>query len=121
MIYTELLAVLYIAGIKINTISAIVLTMSIGLVVDYNMHIVCTYFEIDNAPSRDERIRKVLNTMGKSVLLGGVSTFCGVIPLAFSSTQAFYAYFVTVLGLVVLGISHGMLFTPVVLSLIGPH
>mmetsp|Transcript_21374 Transcript_21374/g.49328 ORF Transcript_21374/g.49328 Transcript_21374/m.49328 type:complete len:223 (+) Transcript_21374:1472-2140(+) len=110
-----------VAGLYINSVTAVGLIMSIGLVVDYNMHIVLTYFETTDASSREERVKKVITTMGKSILLGGFSTFLGVVPLAFSSTEIFRTFFVTFLGIVGLGSAHGLIFTPVMLSLIAPH
>lgn len=89
MVYVELLAILWVADIYVNSVSAIGLTMSIGLVVDYNMHIVLTYFEVKDAVTRDERVKKVLKTMGKSIMLGGFSTFLGVLPLSFSGSEVF--------------------------------
>ena len=121
MIYVELLGVLQIAGLHLNTVSAVGLTMSIGLVVDYNMHIVLTYFEINDAATREERVKKVLNTMGKSIMLGGFSTFLGVLPLSFSGSEICRTFFVTFLGIVFLGAGHGLILIPVVLSLIAPH
>ena len=109
MIYVELLGVLQIAGLHLNTVSAVGLTMSIGLVVDYNMHIVLTYFEINDAATREERVKKVLNTMGKSILLGGFSTFLGVPPLRFGGSEAFRTFLVTILGIVFLGAGHGLI------------
>ena len=99
VIYVELLGVLQIAGLHVNSVSAVGLTMSIGLVVDYNMHIVLTYFEINDAATREERVKKVLNTMGKSIMLGSFSTLLGVLPLSFSGSEVFRTFFVTFWGL----------------------
>jgi predicted RND superfamily exporter protein len=88
-IYIELMALLYMADIYINSISAVGLTMSMGLVVDYNMHVVLTYFEIKDGETREYRVRKVLHTMGHSIMLGGFSTFLSVLPLSFSSSEIF--------------------------------
>jgi Niemann-Pick C1 protein len=119
-IYLELMALLYMADIYINSISAVGLTMSMGLVVDYNMHVVLTYFETKDATTREDRVRTVLHTMGQSIMLGGFSTFLGVLPLSFSSSEIFRTFFVTFIGIIVFGVGHGLIFTPVVLSLIGP-
>jgi predicted RND superfamily exporter protein len=91
-IYIELMALLYMADIYINSISAVGLTMSMGLVVDYNMHVVLTYFEIKDGETREYRVRKVLHTMGHSIMLGGFSTFLSVLPLSFSSSEIFRTF-----------------------------
>lgn len=124
IIYVELMGALRLANLYVNSVTAVGLIMSIGLVVDYNMHILLTYFEIDNNDasllSRNDRVKKVLTTMGQSILLGGMSTFMGVLPLTFSTSEVFNTFFVTFFGIVFLGAGHGLIFTPVVLSLIGP-
>ena len=120
MVYVNLLGLLYLAGISINTTSCVGLTMSIGLVVDYNMHVVHTFLDTSGI-NKNERVKKVMNTMGKSVLLGGLSTLLGVLPLAFSQSEVFRTFFFTYLGIVVVfGATHGLILTPVLLSIIGP-
>lgn len=120
MIYVELVGFLHFVGVTINSVSAVGLTMSIGLVVDYNAHIVMTYFESTDGATRDDRVRHVINTMGKSIMLGGISTFLGVVPLSLSSSEVFRNFFYIFLGIVGFGASHGLVLTPVLLSLIGP-
>lgn len=61
-----------------------------------------------------------LSTVGSSVFLGGFSTLCGVIPLAFTSSQIFFTVFVAFLSVVLLGLGHGLILLPVLLSLVGP-
>ena len=58
--------------------------------------------------------------MGASVLLGGATTFLGVMPLAFSSTTVFMVVFKSFLAMVCLGCGVGLILLPVVLSLVGP-
>jgi predicted RND superfamily exporter protein len=66
-------------------------------------------------------VRETLITMGSSVLVGGLSTLLGVSLLVFSTSEVLQLVFLSVLGIVVLGIVHGLIFLPVLLSLIGPQ
>lgn len=95
--------------------------MSIGLSVDYLMHVLLRYYDSPATTSREARIKDTLGTMGSSVLIGGLSTFFGMLPLAFSTSSVFKAVFVLFAGLVSLGISHGLILLPVLLSIFGPH
>jgi patched domain-containing protein len=45
----------------------------------------------------------------------------GTLPLAFSTSDIFQTVFIAFLALVVLGVSHGLLLLPVILSFIGPE
>mmetsp|Transcript_13786 Transcript_13786/g.19271 ORF Transcript_13786/g.19271 Transcript_13786/m.19271 type:complete len:918 (+) Transcript_13786:223-2976(+) len=119
VLYIDLLGVLQLAGISIGPVSYIGLVMSIGLMVDYVVHIVLRYFE-STVPDREGKVIDTLASMGSSVFVGGLSTLLGVIPLALSSTDIFITVFVTFSGLVVLGMSHGLILLPVVLSIVGP-
>eukprot|EP00978_Attheya_sp_CCMP212_P018897 scaffold52251_cov47-Attheya_sp.AAC.1 len=119
MLYIDLLGFAQVCGLDINSVTYIGLVMSIGLMVDYVMHIVVTYFE-SSAPTREGKVRETLETIGVSILIGGTSTFLGVVPLAFSNSAIFFTIFIIFMGLVILGVSHGLILLPVVLSIIGP-
>uniref|UniRef100_A0A7S2UQD3 SSD domain-containing protein n=1 Tax=Attheya septentrionalis TaxID=420275 RepID=A0A7S2UQD3_9STRA len=119
VLYVDLLGVLQLAGISINSVTYVGLVMSIGLMVDYIMHITVVYFE-SCALTRGEKVRDVLMTIGTSVFIGGTTTLLGVVPLAFSTSEVFWNMFVLFLGLVTLGMGHGLILMPVLLSLIGP-
>lgn len=118
-IYVELMAFLRLVGVYINVASATALFMSIGLVLDYNMHIVVAYFDIKDATSRNKRVTKVLTTMGVSISVGGFSTLLGVLPIVFAS-NFLRVFFWTYLAIPILGIAHGLILVPVILSLLGP-
>lgn len=84
------------------------------------MHMALSYYESKRS-GREEKTREVLRTMGSSILLGGASTFLGIMLLAFTSSEIFRTIFITYVGVVALGVSHGLVFFPVVLSLVGPN
>jgi Niemann-Pick C1 protein len=119
VLYVDLLGVMQWAGVHINAVSYITLVMSIGLTVDFILHVLLRYYE--SPGNREEKTLYTLQTMGTSVLIGGVSTFLGTLPLAFSTSEIFYTVFVSFIGLVTLGCGHGLILLPVLLSTIGPE
>jgi len=107
------------SGINVNAISYVQLVMSIGLMVDFIMHVLMRYYEVEG--NRREKVQQTLQTMGSSIFVGGLSSLLGVSLLYFSQSQILRLVFVAIVGLVVLGITHGLVFLPVILSLIGPE
>jgi uncharacterized membrane protein YdfJ with MMPL/SSD domain len=103
----------------LNAISYFTLIMSIGLLVDFNMHILLRYYE-SPLGTRENKVKDALQTMGSSVVIGGLSTFLGVLPLLFSTSAMLKTLFFGFWGMVLLGCSHGVIFLPVILSYVGP-
>ena len=93
--------------------------MSIGLLVDFLMHMLLRYHECPGE-TREEKVKLALKSMGASVLVGGLSTMLGVLPLALSTSALMRTVFVAFIGMVSLGITHGLMVLPVILSLVGP-
>lgn len=66
----ELLAIMYLWGVSLNSISMIVIVMAIGFSVDYSAHIAHA-FTVSTAETPEERVIEALRTMGASVAMGG--------------------------------------------------
>jgi Niemann-Pick C1 protein len=117
VLYVDFLGLLQWSGMKVNPVSYVTLVMAIGLLVDYLLHVLLRYYETPG--NRQEKVIKVLRSMGSSVLMGGITTFLGTVPLAFSSSEIFTSVFIAFIALVVLGITHGLILLPVILGIVG--
>jgi uncharacterized membrane protein YdfJ with MMPL/SSD domain len=104
-------------GISINAVSSVILVMSIGLMVDFLVHVLMKYYESDG--NRREKTINMMRTMGSSILVGGISTFLGTLPLLFSKSHIFKTVLVAFLGLTTLGVGHGLILLPVLLATFG--
>lgn len=104
----------------LNAISYFTLLVSIGLLVDFNMHILVRFLE-SPCKTREEKVKDSLQTMGSSVVIGGLSTFLGVVPLLFSSSTLMRNLFFGFWGMVIIGCGHGIIVLPVILSYLGPE
>jgi len=120
VLYVDMLGILQLAGLHINAVSYVSLTVSIGLLVDFLMHILLRYYEAE-PDTRKEKVKDTLKTMGLSVFVGAASTLFGVVPLGFSQSEIFSTIFFSFLGLVTLGAGHGLILLPALLNLCGPR
>merc|ERR1712083_881620 len=105
-------------GLTIDTVSCTNIVISIGLCVDYSVHVAHAF--LANAGTRDERVKLALTEIGPAVFNGGFSTFLAFVLLAGSESHVFLTFFKVFLLVVVFGLFNGLFVLPVVLSLVGP-
>ena len=70
----ELLGIMYVWGVALNSLSMIIIVMAMGFAVDYSAHIAHA-FAVSSEPLSIERMTEVMNTIGSSVLCGGILSF----------------------------------------------
>ncbi|KRZ44461.1 Patched domain-containing protein 3, partial [Trichinella pseudospiralis] len=103
-------------NLSMDCVSMITLIMSIGFSVDFSAHIAYAYtVSQDNAPL--DRIRFALGGLAWPIIQGGLATILGVLVLSDVNSYMVKAFFKTVLLVIVIGVVHGIIFLPVLLSI----
>eukprot|EP00304_Pavlova_gyrans_P007329 CAMPEP_0206036456 /NCGR_PEP_ID=MMETSP1466-20131121/2767_1 /ASSEMBLY_ACC=CAM_ASM_001126 /TAXON_ID=44452 /ORGANISM="Pavlova gyrans, Strain CCMP608" /LENGTH=898 /DNA_ID=CAMNT_0053410931 /DNA_START=64 /DNA_END=2760 /DNA_ORIENTATION=- len=126
-IYVDLFGVLYMLRIPLNGVSFTCLVMSVGLSVDYCVHLSHAFDVYHDQAEKDMAaggepadtkvaVVKALTKMGVSVLKGGWTTILGIFIIAFSSSNAFRVFFQCLVFTVILGALHGLVLMPVLLA-----
>ena len=115
----QFLGMLYLWDVKLSSVSFTGMVMSIGLSVDYNVHIAHAFLH-GKGDTLEQRTKYTLDLMGGSVLKGGLTTFVGTVVLSMASSTAFRIFFKVVFGTVTFGILHGVFLMPVLLGLAFP-
>merc|ERR1719238_1371226 len=108
MVDVNILGLMWLWGLTIDSVAIINLVLAIGLAVDYSVHVAHAFMQTPG--TRQERTDHALLEMGTAVMHGAVSTFLAVLILSTSKSYIFRVF----------GAAHGLLFLPVLLSLIGP-
>ncbi|XP_053603222.1 NPC intracellular cholesterol transporter 1 homolog 1b-like [Plodia interpunctella] len=106
-------------GMTVDIVCCIGLELAIGLCVDYAAHIGHTFLTVSEG-RRSARALKTVTSIGTAVLLGGGSTLLSLSLLSMSKAYTFQSFFKIFLLVILFGLFNGLLFLPVVLSLIGP-
>jgi multidrug efflux pump subunit AcrB len=114
----DVIGVMHFWGLTLDTVSCVILVIAIGLCVDYSAHIGHTFMTLKG--SRLVRARVTLKEIGPAVFHGGFSTFLAFILLSGSDSYVFSTFFKVFFCVVLFGMFHGIVFLPVLLSLIGP-
>lgn len=108
-------------GLYIEDVTSIIIILSVGLAVDYCAHVSVAYvLQINQPSSRQEKTELALADMGPAVFNGGFSTFLAFFMVAWSNSYVFLTFFKMFSMVVLFGLFHGLIYFPVLLSLIGP-
>ncbi|XP_059611969.1 patched domain-containing protein 3-like [Phlebotomus argentipes] len=105
-------------GLTIDLVSCIGLQLAVGLCVDYAAHIGHSFLTVTG--TRNQRALSTLMHIGEAVLYGGGSTLLALSLLATSKAYIFTSFFKIFLLVILFGLFHGIVFLPVILSIVGP-
>jgi len=116
----NILACFFYSDMHYEFLTSTILVLSIGFSVDYSAHIAHSYLQ--SKGTRQERARKALAVIGRSVVAGGFTTWLSVALLKATDSYFFYrVLFNSISFVVIFGLFHGVCVLPVILSLIGPE
>ncbi|XP_043256919.1 patched domain-containing protein 3-like [Colletes gigas] len=114
----DLLGTMYFLNLTIEISSSIMILLCGGLAVDYAAHVGLEFTRTKG--SKNERAIATLSIIGPAVFNGGLSTFLAFVLLGSSEAYIFSTFFKLFTCVVMFGLFHGLLFLPVILSLLGP-
>jgi len=115
----EILGFMFYLGIAIDSVSTINIVLAVGLSIDYSAHVGHCFMH-KGGTDKNARATEALADIGAAVLNGAATTFLAVVVLLFSSSYVFQILSQQFALTVVLGVAHGLILLPVLLSLMGP-
>ncbi|XP_044801021.2 protein patched homolog 2 isoform X4 [Bubalus bubalis] len=119
MMTVELFGIMGFLGIKLSAIPVVILVASIGIGVEFTVHVALGFLTAQG--SRNLRAARALERTFAPVTDGAISTLLGLLMLAGSNFDFIVRYFFVVLTiLTLLGLLHGLVLLPVLLSILGP-
>ncbi|XP_054346377.1 protein patched homolog 2 isoform X2 [Pongo pygmaeus] len=119
MMTAELFGIMGFLGIKLSAIPVVILVASVGIGVEFTVHVALGFLTTQG--SRNLRAARALEHTFAPVTDGAISTLLGLLMLAGSHFDFIVRYFFAALTvLTLLGLLHGLVLLPVLLSILGP-
>ncbi|XP_016074739.1 PREDICTED: Niemann-Pick C1-like protein 1 [Miniopterus natalensis] len=121
MILVDTVGFMALWGISYNAVSLINLVTTVGISVEFVSHITRS-FAVSTKPTRLERAKEATVSMGSAVFAGvAMTNLPGILVLGLAKAQLIQIFFFRLnLLITVLGLLHGLVFLPVILSYLGP-
>lgn len=121
MILVDTVGFMTLWNISYNAVSLINLVTAVGMSVEFVSHITRS-FAVSTKPSRLERAKEATISMGSAVFAGvAMTNLPGILILGLAKTQLIQIFFFRLnLLITLLGLLHGLVFLPVILSYLGP-
>lgn len=121
MIVVDTVGVMTLWGIDYNAVALINLVTAVGISVEFVSHMTRA-FALSTKPTHVERAKEATANMGSAVFAGvAMTNLPGILVLAFAKAQLIQIFFFRLnLVITLLGMAHGLVFLPVLLSYFGP-
>lgn len=121
MIVVDTVGVMTLWSIDYNAVALINLVTAVGISVEFVSHMTRS-FALSTKPTHVERAMEATANMGSAVFAGvAMTNLPGILVLAFAKAQLIQIFFFRLnLVITLLGMAHGLIFLPVLLSYFGP-
>uniref|UniRef100_A0A3B4VLK0 NPC1 like intracellular cholesterol transporter 1 n=1 Tax=Seriola dumerili TaxID=41447 RepID=A0A3B4VLK0_SERDU len=122
MIVVDTVGVMTLWGIDYNAVALINLVTAVGISVEFVSHMTRS-FALSTQTTHVERAKEATANMGSAVFAGvAMTNLPGILVLAFAKAQLIQIFFFRLnLIITLLGMAHGLIFLPVLLSYFGMH
>lgn len=100
---------------EINFFTVIFITMSTALIVDYVLHVLHHYTQLDMRRPSLDRLQETMVAICPPILMGGLTMLIAIIPLAFGGQYLYAAFFRFAFCTICYSVGHGVFLLPAVL------